>query len=69
MIRAAINSTYDDRTTQIQFAADQKLIGVTSGNSEIALATEYPHLRPLSLMPKAVIAIISTLMPTAQRFH
>ena len=38
--------TYDDRTTQIQFAADQKLIGVTSGNSEIALATEYPTFAP-----------------------
>ena len=33
-------------TTQIQFAADQKLIGVTSGNSEIALATEYPTFAP-----------------------
>ena len=38
--------TYDDRTTQIQFAADQKLIGVTSGNSEIALAAEYPTFAP-----------------------
>lgn len=38
--------TYDDRTTQIQFAADQKLIGVISGNSEIALAAEYPTFAP-----------------------
>lgn len=38
--------TYDDRTTQIRFAADQKLIGVTSGNSEIALAAEYPTFAP-----------------------